>query len=319
MIKPHILVSVLILILFACGQAPDGGPPIDGVIWNVRNFTLSPLGTPVTMSAAQCGRPSASTLIVALHDLGYDRRQFTETAQGLGASMAQALCSSGVAVLAPDLLGAGSSARVDGDQLTLDVQALAMQQMLGQLPRWERIVLLGQGGGGAVAVRASTGIARTALALLGFSIHSYVFPVLPVSFQPILQQGPYVDWRQPAPGPDSIRSFLGYYQPGAAPGAAAWDDKVLGQAAPRGSWWQMLQLQGQPTVLRPGLVTHPVLEVLGDRDPWFPASQGQQDQALFPLAPRFEVATAAQTGHALPQHLSAPQTTQLLLAWVQSL
>jgi pimeloyl-ACP methyl ester carboxylesterase len=316
------LASALIL-LFACSCGLPGGassPDADAVAWNDHTFTVAPFddNQGLVMSASSCGRPSSSTLIVALHDLGYDRRLWSATPQGLSLSMMGHLCGLGFTVLAPDLLGAGQSAHPDGDRLTLVAQAVAVQQLLQRWPRRpDRVVLLGQGAGGAVAVLASTGVARTSLVLLAYSIHTYVFPVLPVSFQPILAQGPYVDFRVPTPGADSIRSWLGYYPAGAAPVQAAWDDWTLGQPAARGSWWQMLQLQGGAGVLRPGLVIHPVLEVLGDRDPWFPATQGMQDQVLFPSSPRVRIETMKQTGHVLPMHLSAPATWQLVATWLQ--
>lgn len=316
----RLLPSVLILVCLACGGTTGGG--VGPGPWEARTYAVAPFDDNLTynLSATVCERaPSAGgTLLLALHDLGYDRRQWTETPRGLSASAMSTLCALGYTVIAPDLLGAGQSARPDGDRLTLAVQAAAVQQLLAPLQkRYDRVALLGAGAGGAVAVLASTGLSRVSLALLGFSLHSYVFPILPVNFQPVLQQGPYVDFRVPAPGADSLWAFLGYYAPGADPSQPAFDDWTMGQTAPRGSWQALLRLQGGPEPLRPALVVHPVLEILGEKDPWFPAAAGAQDAALLPNAASFAVEEVKGTGHAIAQHLAAPAAMQKIAFFIK--
>ncbi len=294
------------LALLSCGM-PDAVPPGPEPAQDVAYDT--PLGT---LRGWRCSSASARQAIVLLHDFSYDRRLW-----GAGP---QQLCSAGFVVIVVDLLGAGLSAHPPGDTVTLQAQADALVQVLAAetLP----ILLVGQGQGAATAILLSHRRRVEGLVLVAFSPADYIFPVLPVAMELFLAQGDYMDLRLPNlavkdPPLPSVRGWLFYEAAGADPGRAAADDAELAQAHPRESMRQMLTLSGDPALLDLGRVSPRVLEILGEKDKWFPALRGRNDAALYPAAASVRVEALEGAGHSIPQHRSAPQLWDRVLSWAR--
>ena len=273
---------------------------------------------------------TAPLVQVLLPGATYDRSYWDWQQQPDRYSYVTAAARAGVATLALDRLGTGSSSRPPADRVTLDTNAYTVHQVISQLrrgsqalPRFRKVQAVAHSLGSAVAIReAALYDDVDGLVLTGFT-HTFG-PGAP-SFAPAIHpaaQDPRLAGQDLPAGYLTSRPGareLFYYRPTTAPEVLARDEatKSTTTAAEAAGLVEVAADRDLSRTLRV-----PVLTVVGSQDALFldpanPKAAVRDEHDAFNARSHLQVRVIPDAGHDLNLHRNAPRTYAAILAWTK--
>jgi pimeloyl-ACP methyl ester carboxylesterase len=209
---------------------------------------------------------------VLVHGGTYDHRYWDAPAVGaVRYSYAREMVGRGYSVLAIDQLGAGASARPPGDQVSLEVAAAGLAEVIAQLRGGaigpcDSVALVGHSIGTIVSVRAQATFRPADVLVATGLVHEPVTrPPFPPGVIEAAMQSEYVEL------PDHARAGAFYDQRAADPAMIELDNATLRQPIARALLADAFAAVGDEAVSGVAEVTGPVLVQLSDRDVMAPA------------------------------------------------
>lgn len=284
-----------------------------------------------TVTGTLCRPRAAGTSLQILVPGASYGRAYWDAPAGTGApSYVDAMSDAGLATLALDRPGTGSSTRPAAHELTVESQAYVLHQVIrasrtgtfGYL-RFRRVITVGHSLGSAIAlVEAGRYGGADGLALSGLLAHAPApgAPELIAALQPAQLEPRFAD--RPAgylTTRAGTRGDLFYYAPGADASAIAFDEATKETLAP--SEPATLSAASQPEI--DNAIDVPVLLAMGEHDNLYcpapcadAASLVSAERSHYPRAPSFDTLVVSESGHVLNLHRRASDWIGAVKSWI---
>jgi pimeloyl-ACP methyl ester carboxylesterase len=267
------------------------------------------------------GTPAAHPLQVLVHGGTYDHGYWDlPEVNGRAYSYARYMVRRQYAVLAIDQLGAGESSRPDGDALTVDVAAAAVDQVVramrgGQnaLGRsFERIALVGHSLGSNVAIYAQGALHTPVDALVstGLGHVPHELP-LPAELVERALDAPY--WHMTP----AERTAAFFHASEVDPDMVAHDNARFTHPISRGIFLTAMARTFEPEATKVGAVNVPVLVQLADHDGLFGSAYADGEAAFWSAAPEVTVQRLENLGHCYNSHLTRHESWRGIASWLR--
>jgi pimeloyl-ACP methyl ester carboxylesterase len=268
--------------------------------------------------------------LVLVHGSTYSRIYWDFPVNPARYSATRILARAGYLTLAIDRLGSGESDRPPSDQVTADVSASALHQVISRLKsgpgtrtRSGKVLVVGHSSGSTLAIREAARFADVdGLVITGF-MHSFGSAdffeqsIYPAADDPKFENDSSIPsgYTTTRPG---VR-LVWYYAFNADEAVYAADERTkdaMPGADSGGFVDELLGLGGGPFARQ---VDVPVLAIVGERDLGFctppGCDQADNEAASYPASPDFRMIVRPRTGHSVSLHRDAPETTDLIRRW----
>jgi pimeloyl-ACP methyl ester carboxylesterase len=290
------------------------------------NLRLSVLRTPVHCdSTATIPQSGPATLQILVHGGTYNRWFWDPSAFNEHFSYVLRAADRGLATLSLDMLGSGTSAQPHGDSISLEMQASALSEVLGDVRtnelggrHFDRVVLVGHSLGSAViSVLLDRAPPVDAVVLTGFTRYRDESGPLSGLTIPAADDPKFA--RRTTDGyttlPSGSRPYM-YYLPTSDPAMLLADEEHR-DVTSRG---QLRSLNRDWERVSNG-VTVPVLVAAGRYDFVYrwdsEAAFRSKQRTYFPNAASVDSLVLDDTGHNLFLHGRAPEGIERVLDWIQ--
>jgi pimeloyl-ACP methyl ester carboxylesterase len=301
---------------------PIAGPSPDGASWPTWH-TAAWLTLPIA--------PRRDELQILLHGAAYDHRYWDWRVEPARYSYALWAAEHGVATLAVDRIGNGTSTRPPGVENTVAAQAEVVHQLviaarrgLPGAPSFRRVVLVGHSLGSVIGgYEAATYGDADAVVLTGYLPTASRAPrnhkLVDAGFVPALERFPHLrglvddDYLAPVAGG---RARVMYHLDQADPAIVAVDEQLTGTAT-RG---ELGDAGAASAVIRSSAT--PTLVVVGQHDRFIGARRSGDDgyalasKCAVDAPAHFDFEVVAATGHCVNQHRTAHECYETIDRWL---
>jgi pimeloyl-ACP methyl ester carboxylesterase len=275
------------------------------------------------------GRSLPRAVVVLYHGHTLNREYWNFPGNGGRYSTLRALAQRGYIAIALDRLGSGESDRPPMTWMDADVRADAMHQVIDKIranphlkTRSGKLVVVGHSSGSVLAMRlAASHRGVDGLVTTGFLHSAGPGAALYLAMiHPAAEDARFVGRNIPAgyvtlqPG----TRLLWYYPYNAEESVVALDERMT-DAIPGGDMSYPVE---QETGTWARKVDVPVLAVIGDRDvalctpPNCP--EAADERRWYPASPNVQVLVRPNVAHNIALHKDAPQTTELMIRWLDT-
>jgi pimeloyl-ACP methyl ester carboxylesterase len=314
-------VAMVASLVSACGGSDDDASPATP---RPLSFgTTLPDGTPLTITGTyfEAAERQTRRIQVLLHGAGYDQEYWNgPLIAGQDYSYAKYMVARGWDVLALNLPGVSDSARVNGNLLSVEAQASAIQEVVrhvrsGELlgTRFGSVALVGHSFGGFLAAfTQGTHASADALVLTGSRLSAVDAPA-PEFAPPVVSEDGFI---LPVVGVPEAR-VIGYHLPSADPGMIAYDAQNMGARFPLRGLLDLIEIPPSgDSATRSINIRVPVLVQLGQNDRLAPAEMPDIEAARYPNAARVTVQVLPAMGHMFNLHLNRHDGWKQLDDWL---
>lgn len=330
------LVALLLALGFAVALAVSPSTPASSgaartVSCRQVAYSVQVLGGKHTLRGTLCREPGGTpprAVLVLVHGSTYSRVYWDFPVNPARYSAPRILARVGYLTLAIDRLGSGESDRPPSDQVTADVSADALHQVISQLRRGPgtrtrsgKVFVAGHSSGATLSIREAAqfddvdGVVVTGF-MHSFGSGSDLFEAMihPAAEDPKFANDPSIPagYNTTRPG---LR-LLWYYAFNADERIFEADEQTK-DAMPGADSGGFVEELLDGTFARQ--VDVPVLDLVGSRDRDFctppDCPEAENEASFYPASPDFEIVVRPRTGHVLNLHLNAAKTTALIRRW----
>jgi pimeloyl-ACP methyl ester carboxylesterase len=331
-----LLVALVCALGVALALGGPGSTPVSSAAGSTAScrevaYPVRVLGGQHTLRATLCrplGGPRPRAALVLVHGSTYSRVYWDFPVKSARYSATRILARAGYLTLTIDRLGSGESDRPPSDQVTADVSADALHQVISQLrsdagtrTRSGKVFVVGHSSGATLSIREAAqfddvdGIVVTAFMHSSGPGSELFEPMIhPAAEDPKFDNDPSIPagYSTTRPG---VR--LLWYYPFNADERVVEADEQTKDAMPGADSGGFVEELLDGTFARQLHV--PVLDLVGSHDLNFctppDCKEAASEASFYPASPEFQIIVRPRTAHNLNLHLNAAKTTALIRRW----